>query len=36
MMVTVVQHPDLEDTVRVYIKGAPERIIENCNTHYDI
>ena len=25
----------MEDTVRVYIKGAPENIIENCAAYID-
>ena len=32
--ITAVQHPDLQDTVRIYIKGAPEIIVPNCKNHF--
>lgn len=32
--VIAVQHPGLNDTVRVYVKGAPETVVENCSRHY--
>lgn len=32
--VIAVQHPGLNDTVRVYVKGAPEVVVENCSRHY--
>ena len=28
--VVALRHPDLEDTIRVYVKGAPEYIINKC------
>jgi magnesium-transporting ATPase (P-type) len=29
-----VRHPDMDDVVRIYVKGAPEYIIEKCKrTH---
>jgi magnesium-transporting ATPase (P-type) len=31
-----VRHPDLEDTVRVYVKGAPEHIMMNCDKTFGI
>ena len=34
--IVAVLHPDMTDTVRVYVKGAPEIIIPNCTTHYNI
>ena len=33
--IIAVAHPLIEHTVRVYIKGAPETIIENCVAHFD-
>ena len=33
--IIAVAHPSMEDTVRVYIKGAPENIIENCAAYID-
>jgi len=32
--ITAVEHPDLADTVRIYIKGAPEIVVPNCKNHY--
>jgi magnesium-transporting ATPase (P-type) len=29
------KHPDLEDTVRVYVKGAPEYVINKCQYTLD-
>jgi Ca2+ transporting ATPase len=29
-MTIAMQHPDNEDVVRVYVKGAPEYVIDNC------
>jgi len=33
--IIAVAHPLIQHTVRVYIKGAPETIIENCVAHFD-
>lgn len=30
-----VHHPNLEDTVRVYVKGAPEIVMGMCANTYD-
>jgi magnesium-transporting ATPase (P-type) len=32
--IIAVQHPDMTDVVRVYIKGAPEIVLANCTSHY--
>ena len=32
--ITAIAHPQLQDTVRIYIKGAPEIVIANCKSHY--
>lgn len=32
--ITAIAHPELQDTVRIYIKGAPEIVIANCKNHY--
>ena len=32
--ITAIAHPQLQDTVRIYIKGAPEVVIPNCKNHY--
>ena len=32
--ITAVQHPELQDTVRIYIKGAPETVVNNCKNHF--
>jgi len=34
--IVAVRHPDLEDTVRVYVKGAPEHIMTNCDKTFGI
>jgi magnesium-transporting ATPase (P-type) len=34
--ITAVRHPDRDDIVRVYIKGAPEFISHNCSRTYDV
>jgi len=33
--IVAVKHPVLIDTVRIYVKGAPELVIPNCLKHYD-
>ena len=33
--IIAVHHPEMQDIVRVYIKGAPEIVIPNCLTHYN-
>lgn len=33
--IVAVRPVDMTDTVRVYVKGAPEFIIPNCSTHYN-
>lgn len=30
------RHPDAEERVRVYVKGAPEYVVNNCNRTFDI
>jgi P-type Ca2+ transporter type 2C len=30
-----VEHPVLVDTVRIYVKGAPEVVLGQCSNHYD-
>jgi len=32
--IIAVQHPYLSDTVRIYVKGAPEIVLQNCTSHY--
>jgi magnesium-transporting ATPase (P-type) len=32
--IVAIRPKDMADTVRVYVKGAPEYIIPNCTTHY--
>lgn len=32
--ITAVEHPELQDTVRIYIKGAPEIVVRNCKNQY--
>jgi magnesium-transporting ATPase (P-type) len=34
--VVAVRHPDLEDTVRVYVKGAPEYIVHKCTRTFGV
>lgn len=29
------RHPSIENLVRVYVKGAPEIVIDLCDTYYD-
>lgn len=33
--IIAIKHPDMVDTVRVYVKGAPEIVIENCIRYND-
>jgi magnesium-transporting ATPase (P-type) len=33
--IIAVEHPQLQDTVRIYVKGAPEIVIANAQNHYD-
>ena len=33
--IIAIQHPEMHDTVRVYVKGAPELVLPNCFKHYD-
>lgn len=33
--IVAIKHPELEDTIRVYIKGAPEYLIPNCTSHFN-
>lgn len=32
--ITAIQLPDMQDTVRIFIKGAPEIIVRNCKNHF--
>ena len=33
--IIAVRHPDLEDVIRIYVKGAPEYILDKCTrTHH--
>lgn len=32
--IIAVRHPHMQDTVRIYIKGAPEIVINNCSNQY--
>jgi Ca2+ transporting ATPase len=32
---TVIRHPDDQNLVRVFVKGAPEIVIEYCDKYYD-
>lgn len=34
--VTAIRHPDRDDIVRVYVKGAPEYIVHKCSKTYDV
>lgn len=34
--ITAVRHPDKEDLIRIYIKGAPELIVHKCTRTYDV
>lgn len=31
-----VRHPDMDDIIRVYVKGAPEKIIDKCTKTYAV
>lgn len=33
--IVAIRHPNLENTVRIYVKGAPEIVIKNSLNHYD-
>ena len=33
--IIAVKHPELQDTVRVYVKGAPEIVVNACKNTYD-
>ena len=33
--IIAIEHPQVADAVRVYIKGAPETVVNNCVAHYD-
>ena len=33
--IIAVKHPSLEDTVRIYVKGAPEIVVSACRNTYD-
>ena len=33
--IVAVQHPGMTETVRIYVKGAPEIVIDHCKSHYD-
>ena len=32
--IIVVNHPELENTIRIYVKGAPEIVIPKCKSTY--
>lgn len=34
--IVAVRHPDMEDIVRIYIKGAPEYIIHKCDKTFGV
>ena len=34
--ITAVRHPDQEDLIRIYIKGAPEIIVSRCTRTFDL
>lgn len=34
--VTVMRHPLYQDLIRVYVKGAPEYIVDKCTKTYDV
>ena len=34
--ITAVRHPDQNDLVRIFIKGAPELIVPKCQRTYDV
>ena len=31
-----VRHPEMEGVVRVYVKGAPEYILDNCTRTFQV
>jgi len=33
--VTAIKHPEIDDTIRIYVKGAPEVVIPNCNSYFN-
>lgn len=33
--IIAVQIPTMEDTVRIYVKGAPESVLTNCNSYFN-
>ena len=33
--IIVVNHPELENTIRIYVKGAPELVVNNCFNTYN-
>jgi len=33
--ITAIKHPEIEDIVRVYVKGAPEIVISSCTSYFD-
>jgi len=33
--IIAINHPDRADTVRIYVKGAPEIVLANCSYHYE-
>ena len=33
--IIAVQHPTMADTVRIYVKGAPEYVLPKCQNHYN-
>lgn len=32
---TAIRHPEIEDTIRVFVKGAPEVILRSCTSYFD-
>ena len=33
--IIAVQIPTMENTVRIYVKGAPENVLQNCNSYFN-
>jgi len=33
--IIAVEHPQLQDTVRIYVKGAPEIVVAKCQSHFN-
>ena len=33
--IIVVNHPELENTIRIYVKGAPEKVVQIAQNCYD-